>query len=78
MSKNITDLLIEQLPVVNSVDHQANRPGQWRLALCEAQQHFGSSVNQRLLILLGGVTELSAENDLDLVASDSHNDLRRL
>jgi len=68
-------LLVEDLLVVDSVDHQANRPDQRGLAFSESEEDLGGSVNEGFLVLLGRVAELSPQDYLNVVARDCDHNL---
>ena len=70
MGEYLVYLLVEDLLVVDGIDHEADRPDQRGLAFGESEEDLGGSVNEGFLILLGRVAELSAENYLNVAICD--------
>jgi hypothetical protein len=71
--EDLVYLLVEDLLVVDSVDHQADRPDQRGLAFGKSEEDLGGSVNEGFLVLLGRVAELSPQDYLNVVACDCNH-----
>jgi hypothetical protein len=71
--EDLVYLLVEDLLVVDSVDHQADRPDQRGLAFGKSEEDLGGSVNEGFLVLLGRVAELSSQDYLNVVARDCNH-----
>ncbi len=73
MREDLVYLLVEDLLVVDSVDHQADRPDQRGLAFGKSKEDLGGSVNEGFFVLLGRVAELSSQDYLNVVARDCNH-----